>query len=288
MMKRISLAVVLLAGLLSAGCVDIEQEILMNHDGSGKIVEKIALTPRGMRLFEGMKKRTGSDAAAPAIFSDEAFQARMKAMGEVTLVSKAEVELPDGRKQLNATYAFKDANKIKFWMIPSLSYMKLERGNSPDGSISVKYEPEFDNKWGKIYRESVTFMGHSTVFLPNPSVASPAERQKFLRVLPVIQDALKDFRLSIVLVAPIEEFEENDMKWGLPINKNRATILRMDGDSVIQASSMLQQLVMNEVSRDSVGAIQSPSSGIFTPGNGGVRFMKSTPAPAAAAPSTKK
>jgi len=92
-------AAVMAAVLLSAGCVDIDQEIHMNHDGSGKIIETLALTPRGVRLFEGMKKRTGSSASAPAIFSEETFQTRLKAMGEVSLVSKEDVVLPNGRKQ---------------------------------------------------------------------------------------------------------------------------------------------------------------------------------------------
>jgi len=282
MRTQMFLPLVMVMALGLAGCVDIEQEIHMNHDGSGTIVEKVALTARGVRLFEGMKKRTGSNATAPALLSDEAFQARMKAMGEVTLVSKEDVALPDGRKQIKSVYAFKDPNKIKLWMVPTFAYMKPDRGRL-DGGIHIGYNPQYVS-WGKIYRETVSVEINEN--LPRQPLSSPAERQKYLRVLPIFLDALKDFHLSIVLIAPIEDFEENDMKWGLPIDKNRVTIIKIDGDSVVQSPGMIQQLVMNEVVGGSISGLQGAMPGVFTPWQAaehghGVRFMKSTPAPAA-------
>jgi hypothetical protein len=289
MKKQMILMVVMVAALLSAGCVDIEQEIHMNHDGSGKIIETVSLTARGMRLFEGLKKRSGTGGAAPAMLSEEAFQTRMKAMGEVSLVSKEDVLLPDGRRQIKSVYSFRDSNKVKLWIVPTLAYMKMERGNSPDGGIGLQYISEYDTKWGKIYKETVNVVGANTQFLPKPVPSTPVERQKYLRVLPIFLDMLKDFHLSIVLVAPIEDFEENDMKWNLPIEKNRVTVFKMDGNSVVRSPEMIQQLVMNEVVASSIGSLQDSMSGVFTPwpaihGGRGVRFMKSTPAPVGSAP----
>lgn len=278
MQKKMLWITGLVVAFLSSGCVEIEQEVHMNHDGSGKIVETVALTARGVRLFEGMKKRTGSTAAIPAIFSEEAFQIRLKALGEVTLVSKEDVVLSDGRKQVKSVYEFKDANKIRLWMVPSLAYMQQYKGKR-NGGIGVQYIPELNNGWGKLYRESVAIYGIDMQQMPGQELSSPAERQKYIRILPIFLDALKDFHLSIVLIAPIEDFEENDMKWGLPTEKNRATIFRMDGNSVVQSPGMIQQLVMNEVVRESLDSMQASMPGVFVPGGGGVRFMKSTPAP---------
>ena len=44
---------------LLCGCVDMEQEIHVNHDGSGKIVERVSVTARGYRLMQGLQMRTG-------------------------------------------------------------------------------------------------------------------------------------------------------------------------------------------------------------------------------------
>ncbi|MBA4388613.1 MAG: hypothetical protein C0404_11575 [Verrucomicrobia bacterium] len=274
MKKYIPLIVVMAAILFVSGCVDVEQEIYMNHDGSGKIVEKVSLTPRGVRLVEGQKKRTGQG-GSPVLLTDEVFQARLKALGDVTLASKEEVSLPDGRKQIKATYTFKDLNKVKFWIAPTLSYKKLERGGKLEGALYLKYNPKFDS-WGKTYREQVT-VEPAYQWPPQP-VVSPAERQKFLRVLPVYQDMLNEFNLSIVMIAPIEDFEENDMKWNLPIDKNRVTIYKVTGESFVQSSEMIRQLIMNEVH----GVNHEGMPGCFTPIAGihngrGVRFMKSTP-----------
>ncbi len=58
-----ALAAVMCAG---SGCVEIEQELRMNHDGSGKIVEKIALSPRGVRLMEAAARNPGAGNAITA------------------------------------------------------------------------------------------------------------------------------------------------------------------------------------------------------------------------------
>lgn len=51
----------------------------------------------------------------------------------------------------------------------------------------------------------------------------------------------------MTLIDPIEDFEERDMLTNLRADHNRVTIYYAEGDSVVHASSMILQLIMNEV-----------------------------------------
>jgi hypothetical protein len=87
---------------------------------------------------------------------------------------------------------------------------------------------------------------------------SPAERQKFEQVSAIFSDMLTDFHLSIEIVAPIEDFEESDMVYGLPRQKNRLSVLKIDGENVGSASGFISQFIRNEVN---LGEIQRTERG---------------------------
>jgi hypothetical protein len=186
-------------------------------------------------------------------------------------------------------YTFEDINKVTFWIMPTLSYKK---GGSTDGRLrldghlGLKYVDRYTTKWKRLYRETVTLEGPTTRFLPQQETSSPADRQKFLRVLPVFLDMLKDFHLSIVVVAPIEEFEEpKDMHWNLPVDGNRVTVYEVNGRGLVRDPVMVTQLLMNEVGGGAdLARRQGTMPGVFTPWPAihrgrGMRFMKSMPAP---------
>ncbi|MBM4039040.1 MAG: hypothetical protein FJ290_11060 [Planctomycetes bacterium] len=266
-----------------SGCVEIEQEIHMNHDGSGKIVERLALSPRGVRLTEAAASSVNSPGAGgpiAALFTEEGFQKRLNAMGEVTVESRQEAKLPDGRRQLQNVYTFKDVNKVRLWTLPTLGYLKGGKNSraAADGALRLKFVPEYES-WGKVYRETVTVEAPVLPDLRGQELLSPAERQKFLRVLPIFLDMTRDLRVSIVLVAPIEDFEEpQDMLKHLTAERNRVTLFRIQGDGVVQAPEGVLQLMMNEVT-----GVPASVPGSLLPwpieyGGRLVRFMKATPA----------
>ena len=66
----------LLTMLCLCACTEISQEIYMNHDGSGKIVERVTLTPRGQRLMRRLQQRTGQATVEPIFVSDAFLQKR--------------------------------------------------------------------------------------------------------------------------------------------------------------------------------------------------------------------
>jgi hypothetical protein len=94
----------------------------------------------------------------------------------------------------------------------------------------------------------------------------------------VFVDMIQDLRLSIVLVAPIEEFEEPaEMLWNLPVDRNRVTLFKVDGREFAQNPVSLLQLITDEVTGSDAPGVFLPWSNIHR--GRGLRFMKSTPAP---------
>ncbi len=284
-----------LSGLVSllfvCGCVDVRQVVHVNHDGSGKIVEKISVLPRGLRMIEGMKKRKGGSGIS-VLLTDESFQIRKKAMGEVEVESKKENMTKDGRKEIETVYTFKDLNKVNFWMVPTFGYKsKIKDGNGRtatyNGALRLSFSPSYITTWGgrsTLHRETIRVESRTTHGLVGQPFSSPSVRQEYQRVLPVFLDMFKDFHAEIVVVAPIESFEEpRNMIGNMKVDGNRVTIFEMDGRGVIQAPGMIHQVIMNEVvgGRD-LAKNQGAMAGVFTPwpsvhGGRWFRFMKSVP-----------
>ncbi len=291
-MKRALIFGCAISLLLVCGCVDIRQDIHVNHDGSGKIVEKISVLPRGLRLIEGMKKR-GGGGGIPALLTEESFQARKAGMGEVEVESKKENMTKDGRKEIETVYTFKDLNKVNFWMVPTFGYKsKIKDGNGRtatyNGALKLEFIPSYV-RFGRLHRETIRINSRTTHQLVGQPFSSPTIRQKYQRVLPIFLDMIKDLRVEITVIAPIESFEEpNDMIGNVRVDRNRVTIFKMDGRNVIQSPGMVHQVLMNEVvGGGNLAKHQGSMPGVFTPwpsvhGGRWFRFMKTVPAPGGA------
>jgi hypothetical protein len=245
------LVLLLIPLLLAAGCVDVRQEILMNHDGSGKIVEKIVVKPRGIRLMKGLQARKGKKIDHPTLLSDEFFQKRSKSMGEVTVDKKEDKTLPDGTRQIEAVYTFKDISKVHLWFVPTMR--QAMPGNKCEyfkGKVKFQFEkgPRKD-RWNNVFREVLTIpVLIRTRSIKTQPQLSPVERKKFEEVLPMYQDMLKDFYFSIIIVAPIESFEERGMVARMPVEKpNRVVLQKIDGRTLARSPAALRMFLANTV-----------------------------------------
>ncbi len=239
----------LLALAFLCGCVDFRQEIYMNHDGSGKIVEKISIRPRGYRMMKGLETRKGKKTDEPIILSDAFFEKRCKSIGEVEIESKKKTDLPDGRKQVEVVYTFKDINKVHLWNIPTMRYMRPNgKEECLDGKIKFNFvKGPRDTQWGSRYREELyipTIMRTGQLGQQQP--LSPAERQKFENIVPIYQDVLRDFHISITIIPPIESFEERNMVSRMPVEgKNRVHLLKIDGKNLTANPNALRLFLAN-------------------------------------------
>lgn len=239
---------VALAAITLSGCIEVHQEIHVNHDGSGKIVERISVTPRGYRMMKGYQARTGKKAEGPALLSDEFFRKRSASMGELEVKSRKEKDLPDGTKEMEVVYTFKDINKIHVWSIPTLRYMKPD-GKEPclDGMVKFDFKKGPRDRWGKRYREELYVPTLLRVrHLRGREPLTPAELQKYKDIVPIFQDMLKDFHVTITIIPPIERFEERGMVERMPVAKpNRVKLLDVDGEALVNNPVVLRMFLSN-------------------------------------------
>jgi hypothetical protein len=173
-------------------------------------------------------------------------------MGDVKLAGKKEETLPDGRKAVEATYTFSQINKVHVWMVPTMKYKKKFKGGGGDlgeldGRQTFGWEPKRSDG-GSTYREILSFPALRACWLPAQPLMSPAERQEYLDVLPVYQDLLKDFSLTIAVVAPIENFEEPGMySSDFMCESNRVTIFNLRGKDLAESPEALRQFASDEI-----------------------------------------
>lgn len=245
--KRIAGTALVVAVLFTAGgCVRIHQLIKMHHDGSGTLIEKVRVMPRVLRLLAGRKKRTGKAENTIQLVSEQFLQQRLKAYGEVTLKSKKLTTLPDGSKQLEAVYAFKNINKVKLWMIPTFACTDKNR----TGQLGFDYKRIVYHNWDKKYYKADNLSLKYPRHPGQKKFSAPAVVQRYRNVTPVFLDMLKDFRFEIQIQAPddVEEFDDVGMVGGMPISdNNKVTVLRVYGENIIQNPEMIRGFIMGEI-----------------------------------------
>jgi len=236
-----TLSVVAMLGLL--GCVDVHQTLYMQHDGSGRLVESIRVLPRAVRLMKGRTFRDGKGAERFALLSDEAVQRRLKACGALTLVKKEVAPLKDGSIRLKAEYTFKDVNKINLWIAPTFKCNDPKR----TGKFTFKYQRIIYIPWHKKHykADQMTFSGGSAP--ARKKYSSPYALKEFEHVAPVFQDMLRNFRLRIEVVAPIEDFGDGGAVWGAPSSGNRMVLLNIQGANVSGSREIIKQFIAGEV-----------------------------------------
>lgn len=136
-MKTLRLFAALIVSLSFSGCIDVNQTVLVNGDGSGTVVETVIMSKAVVEQMKSMAAAFGGKADDPMKgmdFADEA-KAKEKAvkMGEgVTFVSAKKVSNEKG-EGATVTYAFKDISKLKIDQNPGSAVPKMPGGGLAPG-----------------------------------------------------------------------------------------------------------------------------------------------------------
>jgi hypothetical protein len=148
---------VVLAGVLLAGCMDVETVIKVKPDGSGTVEETMIMSKETVEQMKMMTSgmagmftdgEEGQAAPTPEPFSlldEEELKSKAKEMGEgVTYVSGKELSTEKGEGYV-AVYAFTDITKLKINKEPDSpmgSGMGMEMGMAPGMEMEPDMEPE--------------------------------------------------------------------------------------------------------------------------------------------------
>lgn len=182
----------LLACLLSTGCVKIRLTVQLNEDGTGQVVEDMVF---GEKLVDA-GKRLKDAPTIEELTGDEHIKKRLANMGKgVKLASKKVEKQTDGSVRLIATYTFEDINELRLAPLPfgaSWEDAHLAFNLKADTSLAAQYalDIRFQSPQGKERPKQNK---------PELPPLSEREAQQVRQLLPIFKDLLEGFELKLRL-----------------------------------------------------------------------------------------
>ena len=236
-----------LVGILISGCMQIAQEVKVNRDGTGTMVETVKFSPSVMEIIKGFtkgmmnlgEKKSGQEKISREnFFPEEQFKEKAKQMGQgVEFLSREVKDFEEGMVGYVATY--KISNIGKFTLNPrEEEIMKKPGTNTPttfhfnkgtrSSSLRIRQHFVEDEKKieEKIERET-----------REQESVQPDQEQ-----LAQLTEMMKGMRMQIVIECG-EEIETTNADWW---DKNRIILLDFDAEQLFSHPDKLQMLSQME------------------------------------------
>ena len=199
--------VLLAAGCLQAGCLQIDTRIVLHEDGSATVTEKVRFSKRLLDLQD----KPGGKLSLSALLEKAAALKRMKHMGKgIRLVSHKVHEAEKGARESVAVFHIRDLNEFRY-VSPFPSYVDYSKNNVIRCRLYPLYKSEsYVGSAGEMavlfwplkrpQREAGPEKGK-----PRPKGPSPRDLQAYRELRPVFRDILEDFKLRLTFesYAPI-------------------------------------------------------------------------------------
>jgi hypothetical protein len=235
-----------LVGILTSGCMQISQEVKVDREGAGIMVETAKFSPWVMEMIKGFIESTmdleggkpGQEKISPEnYFPEEQFKEKAKRMGEgVEFLSREVKEFKEGMVGYVATYKISSIDK--FILNPREEQMMKKPGtdtpitfsfNKGKRSSYLRIKQQFakDEKEEKMEKET-----------PEKEEITPADEKKLAQLI----EMFKGMRIQIVIECG-EEIEITSADWW---DKNRITLLDFDVKQLLSHPSKLQMLSQME------------------------------------------
>lgn len=228
-MKALRLLFVFLVTLCGlTGCLQMEQVVKLQPDGSGTVEETVVLSKAGLAAMEQMigavgagvgKKKEGAG-AMPDLYDEAKLKAAASKMGEgVTFVSAERIDGEQG-KGFKATYAFTDISKLKLDQNPGEA-LPDSGGPKPPGN---KMEPI-------VFQFDKGSPAQLTLKMPAPEFKPKEPQPEGMEdmAMQMMKQMFKDMRISLVVEVQGTISETNaEYRDG-----SRVTLMDMDFNKVI-------------------------------------------------------
>jgi hypothetical protein len=194
----------LCAGVLVSGCMQIETVVKLNQDGSALITERLRLSKR--LLAAGA--RAGGERNVARFLTREAALKRMASMGTgLTLKKHERRDLPTGDREATATFKLADINDFRY-VSPWLGYADYPANNT----VKCVVKPSYSHAH-KSWALGLNFVNLKP--LPKPESGqdaapvkgpSPLEMQAYRDLAPLVQNAFEGFHVKFTFesYAPIQ------------------------------------------------------------------------------------
>ncbi len=246
---RLTLVILLmLMGILTSGCMQVLQEVKVEPDGSGMMVETLKFSPMVMEMIEGFvqgmmdltEEEPGQKKVSQEnLFPEQQFKEKAEQMGEgVEFVSREVKQFEEGMVGYVATYRISDIDKFTLNPQEEEPTMKEPGTNTPItfcfsremGSSSLKIEQHFAEDEKKMEEEIKTETQEEEL--------TPADEEQLAQLM----EMMKGMRMQIIIECG-QEIEATNADWW---EKNRIILMDFDAEQLFSHPDKLKMLSQRE------------------------------------------
>lgn len=229
-----------------SGCLQIENVVQLQPDGSGRLEEKVVMSKAALAQIEQMaagfgdlggEKKDGKPAKGFELMDEEKLKAAAAKMGEgVTFIGARKIDNESGSGFV-ATYAFTDINKLKLDQNPS-DLMPTPGGKKgAAGPAGAKTEPV-------TFKFTKGTPSELTVKMPTPDLKAAAKQKEQAAAgmddmaVQMMQQMFKDMKISMAIEVAGGITETNaEYRDG-----SRVTLMEMDFNKLLANPEKFKQL----------------------------------------------
>lgn len=247
--KKLVIVALVLVLVLSSGCMQILQEVRVNRDGTGMMVETLKLSPMLAEFMEEfaeeMSDSEGTEEAGTSresLFPEEQFRENAKEMGEgVEFVSREVKEFEGGMLGYEATYTIADIDK--FILNPRTDTATMEKP-STDTPITFRLSRGTSSSTLTIKQHFPIEEGSVTEEEDETSPAQGELSEAETEEVAQFAGMMKGMRMQIIIECG-DEIENTNAEWW---SKNRIVLMDFDAEELFSHPEKLQMLSQMEQS----------------------------------------
>ena len=238
-----------LVGILVSGCMQISQEVQVNRDGTGMMVETVKFSPSVMEIIKGFTqsmmdleegKSGQKEISRENFFPEEQFKEKAKQMGEgVEFLSREVKEFKEGMVGYVATYKISSIDKFILNPREEEQMMKKPGTNTP---ITFRFNKGKRSSSLQIRQHFAEDEKKEEEEIEKEAREKEESTQADEKQLAQLMEMMKGMRMQIVIECG-EEIETTNADWW---DKNHIILLDFDVEQLLSYPDKLQMLSQME------------------------------------------
>lgn len=236
----------LLVFFLVCGCLDVSQEIHVNKDGSGRIIERVMMSKSALKQLNAFFSSFPSDKKSKPekidIYDKKKLIADAQNYGPDVEYVKSRKLSGKTKEGYEVEYSFKDINTLRINQNPGDKGPKKSdsKANRKEENVTFHFEK------GSPALLTVNFQGQAKPSKEEKRKAGKANKEDEKKAIDQMREILKDFYIGIT-VQPEGEIVETNATYR---EGNKITLLEMDFNKLLSDEKQLE--IFAEKDPDSV------------------------------------
>jgi len=241
--KKLVIIVLVLVVVLASGCMQIAQEVRVNRDGTGMMVETLKMSPMVVELMEGFAQEMSESGGTKqggvsreSLFPEEQFREKAEEMGEgVEFLSREVKEFEGGMVGYEATYRIADIDK--FTLNPRTDNAMMEKP-STDTPLTFRLSRGASSSTLTIKQH---FPAGEESTVEEADEAPPVQRELSeadTEQVAQFAEMMKGMRIQIIIECG-EEIESTNAEWW---SRNRIVLMDFDAEELFSHPEKIQML----------------------------------------------